>query len=53
MHLREVMKYANIGFNMQICYIPLVKFKIYKSNKSGGWVGLAEGRGNIHVQLEQ
>ena len=33
---------------MQMRFIPYVKFKIYKSNKHGGWVGLAGGRGNIH-----
>ena len=34
-------KYANLLF-------AFVNFKIYKSNKYVGWVGLAGGGGNIH-----
>ena len=48
MHLKGGNEICKLGFNMQICFIPLVKFKIYKSHKSGGWVRLAEGGGNIH-----
>ena len=48
MHLKGGNKICKLGLNMQICFISLVKFKIYKSNKSGGWVGLAGGGGNIH-----
>ena len=48
MHLKGGNKICKLGLNMQICFIPLVKFKIHKSNKSRGWVGLVGGGGNIH-----
>ena len=48
MHLKGGNKICKLGLNMQICFIPFVKFKIHKSNKSREWVGLAGGGGNIH-----
>ena len=47
-HLKEGNKICKLGLNMQICFIAFVNFKIYKSNKYVGWVGLAGGGGNIH-----
>ena len=32
---------------MQIRFIPCLIFHNYKSEKSGGWVGMAGGGGNI------
>ena len=32
---------------MQIRFIPCLIFHIYKSEKSGGWVGMVGGGGNI------
>ena len=48
MHLKGGNKICKLGLNMQIRFIPFVKFKIHKSNKSREWVGLAGGGGNIH-----
>ena len=32
---------------MQIRFIPCLIFHIYKSEKSGGWMGMVGGGGNI------
>ena len=37
---------------MQIRFIPCLIFHNYKSAKSAGWVGMAEGGGNIEKNLK-
>ena len=38
---------------MQIRFIPCLIFHIYKSEKSGGWVGMVGGGGNIARGVKQ
>ena len=38
---------------MQIRFIPYFIFHIYKSEKSGGWVGMVGGGGNIARGVKQ
>ena len=38
---------------MQIRFIPYLIFHIYKSDKSGGWVGMVGGGGNIARGIKQ
>ena len=38
---------------MQIRFIPCLIFHIYKSEKSGGWVGIMGGDGNIARGVKQ
>ena len=38
---------------MQIRFIPCLIFYIYKSEKSGGWVGMVGGGGNIAQGVKQ
>ena len=35
---------------MQIRFIPYLIFHIYKSERSGGWVGMVGGGGNIALK---
>ena len=38
---------------MQIRFVPYLIFHIYKSEKSGGWVGMVGGGGNIAWGVKQ